>query len=106
RRFAARPGIELHVAFNALTEKNRFWRLENEELGFNYTVLSGKSISFAGKDLLSVHVNFGVRQWIDANDLDVVILAGWNQPSQLVALRHCRSKRIPVIFWSGSIAGS
>src|SRR3982750_717622 len=73
-------GVSLHVAFNASTEKNRKWQLP-DRFDFPHQVLPGRTISLWRDDLLSYHVNWGLRDWL-ARDFEVVIAGGYASLAQ------------------------
>jgi len=100
-QFAAAPGIELHVYFMALLEKNREWvtRLGSD---FKYKVLRGFAFNFFKKDFFAIHVNPTIVQELMKSNPDVVISGGYSSLTAYFAFLYSKIYRKPFVVWSES----
>lgn len=104
QRLSERPGIALSVAFCAASEQNRRWQLVSP-FSFDHVILPGGTLNLTSTDLVAIHVNGGVAEWVGARRLDALIVGGWSSPTYLWAAAYCRRRGIPVVLWAGSTAG-
>jgi len=72
--------------------------------GFSGVTLPGRTMTIRGKDLVSLHANWGVRRWLGVGRFDALVVAGWSSPAHVVATLAARRMRLPVVLWSGSTA--
>jgi glycosyltransferase involved in cell wall biosynthesis len=92
-RLAARPGVELRVAYGASAEANRAWSLAADK-SYPYEVLKG--LTLAG----SAHVNPGVPRLISAFRPDAVVLTGsYTMPTVQLAAAVLGLRGIPWVYW-------
>lgn len=96
--------IDLEVAFNAISEANRNWRVP-EKFDFKSTVLSGRTFSIQRSDLITLHINRGIGAWLERGNYNTVIVGGWLSLAHIETILQCHKRNIPVILWSGSTFG-
>lgn len=90
---AARPGVDLKVAYCAERESNRSWVLPADK-PYAYAVLPGWTIRG------SLHVNPGIARWLDEERPDVAIVSGgYTVPTLQAAAWLLHRRRIPWVFW-------
>lgn len=99
RAIADELGDDFHVILLSRSEKNRAWKLD--ELPFRHTVVPGRHLYVSSRDW-ALHLNVGVGKAIRAHRPDVVVIAGYDNPSYWAALAAAKLAHIPVVLWSGS----
>ncbi len=93
----------LIVWFQAETDSNRHWK-ELPKPNFKFEVLKDRPIRLVGKDIHTFHINPEVLKKLGAikNDLEKVIICGWDSLTYWQAAYYCKRNLIPFTVWSGS----
>jgi glycosyltransferase involved in cell wall biosynthesis len=82
---------DLTVVFEDVNEKNRYWEVEP---GKNFKSVFLNGFSFATQ----FHVNWGILRHIKRYKYDVVVISGYNSPTDMRAINYLIRKEIPFIF--------
>ncbi len=82
---------DLTVVFESVNEKNRRWEIQS---GRNFKSVFLKGVSIATE----FHFNPGIVSHIKKFKYDVVIISGYSSPTDMMALRYLKHKKIPYIF--------
>jgi glycosyltransferase involved in cell wall biosynthesis len=93
---AARPEVELSVAFLAEHDPRRSYRVYRREFAFDEVVLRGRSLR-RGRGWLVL--NRGVLALLRRLEPDVVVVGGWNQPAFWQAIVAGKAMRTPTLLW-------
>ena len=88
--------VELTVLFLRERHPERPYRLHEEELRFEWHLLSGRHVLTRRWWLV---LNRGVVGALRRARPDAALLGGWNQPAFWVALAWVRARRVPAILW-------
>ncbi len=91
----------VEVWFCAETEDNRQWTLQ-EEIDFEYTVLSGNEIKLRGKDLFTYFINWNIWKKLTAANPDRLIINGWDQFAYQLSFFWGWLYKKKLTLWSGS----
>ena len=100
-KLAKHPSISLYVYFNAITEKNRVWRIALDHR-FKYKILPGYNITYQGWAPSTYHINPSIINELTSSNYDAVISGGYDSFTNQVSFLLCKIKKIPFILWSGS----
>ena len=92
--------VDLKVYYCAERESDRDWEVKFSGT-YDYELLPGKTWNF-GKRKLHYNPSFASR--IAADNLDVMIVGEWCNPTVIMAPFWLRSRGMPRILWSGSTA--
>ena len=92
--------VDLKVYYCAERESDRDWEVKFSET-YDYELLPGKTWNF-GKRKLHYNPTFASR--IAADNIDVMIVGEWCNPTVMLAPFWLRSRGTPRILWSGSTA--
>ncbi|MBB4634509.1 glycosyltransferase family 4 protein [Longimicrobium terrae] len=98
QHLAARPGVELHVAYGARVESHRLWKLD-ENKAYGYEVLPGVTVRG------SLHLNWGLLGLVTRFRPDVAVLTGsYTLPVVRLAAAVLRMRGIPWVYWGEELA--
>lgn len=86
--------------FLADTVPGRLWKVEREEICFDYRVLVGFKIPMPNR--FPLLFNPGVNTALTKEDPDLIICGGYHHPSSLFALRYAKRYRKRFILWCES----
>ena len=82
---------DLTVVFEDVNEKNRFWEVAPGK-NFKSVFLSGFSVA------TQFHVNFGIARHIKQYKYDVIVISGYNSPTDMRAINYLMRRDMPFIF--------
>jgi len=82
---------DLTVVFEAVNEKNRYWDVE---VGQNFKSVFLKGFSVATQ----FHINMGIVRHIKRYKYDVIVISGYNSPTDMWAINYLLRHKIPFIF--------
>lgn len=102
-RLAARPELELEVAFCALDEPDRPWRIEAALAEVPHRVLGGIAPAVRTRRNTFVYqVNLGALALLARSPYDVVVVGGYAVFAEQAAIALARARRIPYLLHSES----
>lgn len=82
---------DLTVVFEAVNEKNRYWDIE---VGKNFKSVFLNGMSFATQ----FHINPSIKSHIKKYKYDLIIISGYNSPTDMMAINYLVRHDIPFIF--------
>jgi glycosyltransferase involved in cell wall biosynthesis len=82
---------DLTVVFEDVNEKNRYWEVEP---GKNFKSVFLNGFSFATE----FHINYGLISHIKKFKYDVIVISGYNSPTDMRAINYLLKNDIPFIF--------
>lgn len=97
--------MDLNVCFNVLSEPGRNWDVDLSQLGYDYTILGEKGVSYKREradlqytESRSLHLGLGVLAELRKNHPDCIVSLEFGLRS-LLAISYGLVKRTPVILW-------
>lgn len=99
-------GDRFKVIFCSRSEPNRHWKIEPEQMQFDFEFLYGIHLNLRK---IFIHFNPGIVRKTIEFDPDVILYSGaWNMLSVMYSLLHtrCFNKRWKTLFWSEGHEGS
>ncbi len=82
---------DLTVVFENVNEKNRYWDVAVGK-NFKSVFLNGFSVA------TQFHINWGIVSHIKKFKYDVIVISGYNSPTDMMAINYLLKKNIPFIF--------
>ncbi|MBL0342214.1 MAG: glycosyltransferase family 4 protein [Bacteroidetes bacterium] len=95
-------GIHLKIVFGAATYKRRFFKLEPDEMKFDYEILQDKGHSFSEDGEKTIFFYRGLDAIMNREKPDAMIVAGFS-PATLKIFKRKLFKGTPYIIFSGTI---
>jgi hypothetical protein len=93
---AARPDVDLRIAYAARTVAGRTWDVE---ILHPHVFLSGFRLPGARRILRHEYpITPGVVRILERQHPDVVVVSGWSTFGAQVAIAWCRLKRVPYVL--------
>jgi glycosyltransferase involved in cell wall biosynthesis len=102
RAIAAHSDIDLTVWFMARSARNRRWKTDLTNPGFEYRVLPGFALGFTRTDLFEYIVNYTFPADYLLGNFDVMISAGWLDFASQAGFFLSKIARKKYILWSES----
>jgi glycosyltransferase involved in cell wall biosynthesis len=101
RFLAGQKDFDLRVCYLARTERFRKWRVQKEDLGFDYLFLPGGHLFLPFLDW-GLHLNFGLLWQFLRYRPTILICTGWDCPAYFAALLYARLMGCKCVLWSGT----
>ncbi|MCF8102172.1 MAG: glycosyltransferase family 1 protein [Desulfarculaceae bacterium] len=96
----ARLNPAFHVIFLRERDSDRKWRIPSHETRFSYSIMNSKN-GRSGELSGILRCNLGIISALRRARPQVVILGGWADPENWLALAWCKAKRVPTVLWGG-----
>jgi glycosyltransferase involved in cell wall biosynthesis len=104
RALGQHPDVELTIWFMAATAKNRRWRTDVGDLGFNYEILPNLQVGWFSNDLFAYIVNPTFPLRYAQRPFDVLISAGWLDFATQAGWFLSKLLKRKFVLWSESTA--
>lgn len=95
-RIAARPELDVHVAYAARTVQRRTWTLPDD--GAVY--LGGRSLPLARLLHHDYPLTLSVWPWLERLRPGAVVVGGWSTSATQLAIAWCRRRGVPYVLMS------
>jgi len=93
--------VDFKLVVLADTERNRAWRMSEEQIKFNYRLLPGFHGFIWSRDM-SIHVQWGFGRELRVFKPDVVITSGYDALAYWEAFFYCKIFKKRYILWNGT----
>ncbi len=95
-------GTDLLVLFQNQSEANRNWRMNAEDIKFQYKILPDIPVRIGASDLFTLHMNFTAFSELKKFAPDVVVTCGWDSLASYVSYLYCKRYGKKYVLWAGS----
>ncbi len=102
-KISQETGVQPLFVFCSETQLDRQWSIKSSD-ELNKKVLKGWQFQRKGKNTLTTFFNPEVILTIFKGNFDFVVIAGWAQPTMIMAMIACWVKRVPYVLHSESHA--
>lgn len=95
-RIAARPELDVHIAYAARTVQRRTWTVADETAVY----LGGRSLPLGRLLHHDYPLTLSVWPWLERLRPDVVVVGGWSTSATQLAILWCRRRGVPYVLMS------